>query len=307
MWGLRFTQNGVPGGFAEAYIGVKSVTVTVDCEAVAGADSYVFEMIGSIAYDATPQDPIVLGGSGLSRDFGPNYAGTYVIRVRALDAGGVLLRQDVRAFSCPNTAGQLLPDAQGRDALYNFAGAESGVTRMIVDAVALGGVPGATGPTGPQGPIGPTGPQGDVGPTGPSGASGAIGPTGPSGSAGSTGATGPAGTAGATGASGPTGPAGTDTPYTPTINETPYTIPTTGDATVFLPGGGPFTVKYNAAPSGAGVKVLVFGASDTATNHGTIDPNGKNLNGSASTATIATNYGVHAASYDGVGWRSGTT
>lgn len=69
------------------------------------------------------------------------------------------------------------------DEYYDYAK----LVDAINDAVATGGVPGATGPTGP------TGATGNVGPTGATGNAGAPGTTGPTGPKGDTGATGPTG------------------------------------------------------------------------------------------------------------------
>ena len=146
---------------------------------------------------------------------------------------------------------------------------------------------GATGATGPSGVTGATGAQGLTGATGPTGGAGATGATG----AGSTGATGPAGTAGAQGSTGATGAGGAaglgfGSVLAKTAN---YTVASGDNGSEITFNGSSLTAKLPATAPASPWMVTLINLNATTL---TVDPNGLNLNGSASTITIGQNQSI---------------
>src|SRR3990167_8057561 len=150
---------------------------------------------------------------------------------------------------------------------------DDATNKDYVDSIAGGGATGATGPTGPTG--------GD-GSDGTDGATGATGPTGGAGSQGSTGAGGAQGSTGATGSSG--------LGFGNVVAKTADYLIVSGDngkeitfdginLTATLPG---------TAPSSPWI-VTIINLNSSAL---TVDPNGLNLNGSASTISLAQNRSI---------------
>ena len=166
---------------------------------------------------------------------------------------------------------------------------------------------GATGATGPGGPAGATGSTGSgvTGATGPTGATGAVGATGATGAGGSTGgvgATGAPGSAGGVGATGATGPAGGvggagATGATGPGGAGGVNYQTASYAALSSDNG--MLISFNSAsavtltlPAAPPSSIWHISTETTGVGALTVNPNGVNLDGSASSLLLTQNEGL---------------